>query len=80
MEFFMPLTVTGTSRSLVPRLFPPPVFDHSQYANLKGEGMGDLVMCNDIGRQMVDTEGSACLTIIIPVLRSCQTVPSLVPC
>ena len=27
------------------RLFPPPVFDHLQYANMEREGLGDLVMC-----------------------------------
>ena len=31
--------------SLVPRPFPPPVFDRLQYANTEGEGLGDLVMC-----------------------------------
>jgi len=31
--------------SLVPRPFPPPVFDHLQFANTEGEGLGDLVMC-----------------------------------
>jgi len=31
--------------SLVPRPFPPPVFDHLQYANTEGEGLGDFVMC-----------------------------------
>jgi len=31
--------------SLVPRLFPPPVFDHLQYANTEGKGLGDLVTC-----------------------------------
>ena len=30
------------SLSLVPRLFPPPVFDRLQYANTEGEGLGDL--------------------------------------
>ena len=32
--------------SLVPRPFPPPVFDHLQYANTEGEGLGDLIMCD----------------------------------
>jgi len=36
------------SDSLVPQPFPPPVFDHLQYANMEGEGLGDLVMCGDI--------------------------------
>ena len=43
--------------SLVPRLFPPPVFDHLQYANTEGEGLGDLVMCSTLGRQSIDTWG-----------------------
>ena len=34
---------------LVPRPFPPPVFDHVQYANMVGEGLGDLVTCDDVG-------------------------------
>jgi len=38
--------------SLVPRLFPPPVFDHLQYANTEGEDLGDLflVYCLQCGR------------------------------
>ena len=34
--------------SLVPRPFPPPVFDCLQYANTEGEGLGDLVTCGYI--------------------------------
>ena len=34
--------------SLVPRLFQPPVFDRLQYANMEGEGLGDLVTCGDV--------------------------------
>jgi len=34
--------------SLVPRPFPPPVFDRLQYANTEGEGLGDFVICGDI--------------------------------
>ena len=33
--------------SLVPRPFPPPVFDRLQYVNMEGEGLGDLVTCSD---------------------------------
>jgi len=40
--------------SLVPRPFPPPVFDRLQYANTDGEGLGDLIT----GRQKVDTRGA----------------------
>jgi len=29
-------------------LFPPPVFHCLQYANMEGEGLGDLVMCGDV--------------------------------
>ena len=29
-------------------VFPPQVFDRSQYVNMEREGLGDLVMCNDI--------------------------------
>ena len=35
---------------------PTPVFDHLQYANMEGEGLGDLVTCSYVrwteGRQM----------------------------
>ena len=31
--------------SLIPWLFPPPVVDHLQYADMEGEVLGDLVMC-----------------------------------
>ena len=44
--------------SLVPRPFPPPVFDRLQYANTEGEGLGDLVTCVTSGRQTVDTRGA----------------------
>ena len=42
--------------SLVPRPFPPPVFDRLQYANTEGEGLGDLV--TTLGRQMIGTQGA----------------------
>ena len=35
--------------SLVPRLFPPPLFDCMRYASIEGEGLEDLVMCGDGG-------------------------------
>jgi len=35
--------------SLVPRPFPPPVFDRLQYANTEGEGLGDFVTCGYVG-------------------------------
>jgi len=31
--------------SLIPRPFPPPVFDRLQYANTEKEGLGDFVTC-----------------------------------
>ena len=31
--------------SLVPRPFPPPVFDHLRNAKFKGKGLGNLVIC-----------------------------------
>jgi len=31
--------------SLIPRPFPPPVFDRLQYANTEGEGLGDFITC-----------------------------------
>jgi len=31
-----------------PRPFLPPVFDRLQCANMEEEGLGDLVLCNDI--------------------------------
>ena len=34
--------------SLIPRPFPPPVFDSLQYTNTEGEGLGDLVMYGDV--------------------------------
>ena len=35
--------------SLVPRLFPTPVFDHLQYAKTEGEGLGEAT-CMTSGR------------------------------
>ena len=32
--------------SLVPRPFPPPVFDHLQYAKTEVEGVGESHMCD----------------------------------
>ena len=36
--------------SLVPRLFPPPVFDRILYAKTEGEGLGERVTCVTSGR------------------------------
>ena len=41
--------VTGSMKtiavnSLIPRPFPPPVFDHLQYAKMEVEGMGESHM------------------------------------
>ena len=35
--------------SLIPRLFPPPVFHHFQYVKMEGEGLGERLVC-DVGR------------------------------
>ena len=43
--------------SLIPRPFPPPVFDHLQYARRKGEGLGERVMCMTSGRREGRHEG-----------------------
>ena len=37
--------------SLVPRLFPPPVFGHLQYAKMERKGLADRVMCVTSGRR-----------------------------
>ena len=36
--------------SLVPRPFPPQVFDRVQYAKTEGEGLGERVTCMTSGR------------------------------
>ena len=43
------------SYSLVPRPFPPPVFDRILYAKTEGEGLGERVTCVTSGRR----EGTA---------------------
>ena len=43
--------------SLVPRAFPPPVFDCLQYANMEREGLGDWSRAVMSVRQKVDTQG-----------------------
>ena len=37
--------------SLVPRPFPPPVFDRILYAKTEGEGLGERVTCVTLGRR-----------------------------
>ena len=49
--------------SLVPRPFPPPVFDPLQFANTEREDLGDLVMCGCVR----STEGRHTGAVIIPV-------------
>ena len=48
--------------SLVPRPFPPPVFDRILYAKTEGEGLGEKVTCVTSGRfegtHRVDTRGA----------------------
>jgi len=50
-EFVLP------SNSLIPRLFPPPVFNCLQYANMEGEGLEIWSRVVTSGRQRVDTRG-----------------------
>ena len=38
--------LSATVGSFIPRPFPPPVFDRFQYANMEGEGLGELVTCS----------------------------------
>ena len=42
---------TGAQCSLVPRPFPPPVFDRILYAKTEGEGLGERVTCVTSGRR-----------------------------
>ena len=44
--------------SLIPRPFPPPVFDCLQYTN-GGEGLGERVMCVMSGRREGRREGGS---------------------
>ena len=46
----------GYQYSLVPRPFPPPVFDRLQYKN-GGEGLGERVTCVTSGRREGRREG-----------------------
>jgi len=39
------LYLIGFFASLIPRLFPPSVFDCLQYANTEGEDLGDFITC-----------------------------------
>ena len=43
--------------SLIPRPFPPPVFDCLQYAKIEREGLGDRVTCLTSGRHEGRCEG-----------------------
>ena len=45
MEIDIHITANIIYLSLVPRPFPPPVFDRLQYTNTEGEGLEDLVTC-----------------------------------
>ena len=42
--------VKSVGVSLVPRPFPPPVFDRILYAKTEGEGLGERVTCVTSGR------------------------------
>ena len=41
----------GRYYSLIPRPFPPPVFDRIRYAKTEGEGLGERVTCVTSGRR-----------------------------
>ena len=45
------------SASLVPKPFPPPVFEHILYAKTEGEGLGERVTCVTSGRREGRREG-----------------------
>ena len=47
-------------RTLIPRPLPPLVFNGFQYANTEGEGLGDLVMCNDVRVKVHVDTGLSC--------------------
>jgi len=63
--------VQQVSTCLIPRSFPPPVFNHLQYANTEGVGLGELDMCGDVRK----TEGRHILAVIVPIL--CPAVPGI---
>ena len=49
--------IEGLRSSLVPRPFPPPVFDHLQYAKMEGEGLRERVTYMTSGRHEGRREG-----------------------
>ena len=53
LRLFVALTGLHTIEklSLVPRPFPPPVFDRILYAKTEGEGLGERVTCVTSGRR-----------------------------
>ena len=61
-------TCTLCNASLVPRLFPPPVFDRILYAKTEGEGLGERVTCVTSGRREGRHRGGRCLTKNLVVL------------
>ena len=46
-----PCMDNNTGLSLVPRPFPPPVFDRILYAKTEGEGLRERVTCVTSGRR-----------------------------
>ena len=46
-----PARARGSGHSLVPRPFPPPVFDRILYAKTEGGGLGERVTCVTSGRR-----------------------------
>ena len=67
--------------SLVPRPFPPPVFDHLQYANTEGEGLGDLVMCGYVRPPFTFQPALRVLpsTICLPDVTACEQISQAFP-
>ena len=63
--------LTCCNVGLVPRPFPLLVFDRLQHPNTAGEGLGELVTCDDRGWM----HKGWCPTVIIPV--SCRSIPVL---
>ena len=61
MDFWISEWISGFQigflDSLVPRPFPPSVFDHILYAKTEREGLGERVTCMTSGRREGRREG-----------------------
>ena len=53
-----------SATSLVPRPFPPPVFDRILYAKTEGEGLGERVTCVTSGRREGRHRGGRCPIVV----------------